>query len=160
MTFGPKNAPALYTAMMQFLRDDWNILFNGTRHIIQLSQLPTNIICNDRIIIDDILLFFNHIPTYLHYFPALRKFLQNIVFHLNLVNVNSSRIEWNMLDMIWLPTETVPLLPSSLCFKNGLSHPTVSLFYHLLACVVFTTSISPGSKKHKFSSEATTRLLS
>ena len=37
MSFAPKNAPAFYTAMIQFLRDDWNILFNETRHNIQLS---------------------------------------------------------------------------------------------------------------------------
>ena len=57
MPFGPKNTHVFYTAMMQFLRDDWTILFNETRHTINLSNSPTNIVCDDRIIIDDILLF-------------------------------------------------------------------------------------------------------
>ena len=63
MPFGPKNAPAFYTAMMQFLRGEWIMLFNETKHMFSLTDSPTKIVCNDRIIIDDILLFSNHIPT-------------------------------------------------------------------------------------------------
>ena len=58
--FGPKITHVFYTAMMQFLCDDWTILFNETRHSINLSNSPTNIVCDDRIIIDDILLFSNN----------------------------------------------------------------------------------------------------
>ena len=36
MPFGPKNTPAFYTAMMQSLRDGWNILFKEKRHTINL----------------------------------------------------------------------------------------------------------------------------
>ena len=71
--FGPKNAPAFYTTMMQFLRDDWTILFNETSHTINLSNSPTNIVCDDRIIIDDILLFSNHITILLHYFSCVAQ---------------------------------------------------------------------------------------
>ena len=60
MPFRPKNAPAFYTAMMQFLRADWTVLFNETKQTIK-----------DRIIIDDLLFFSNHIPTLLHTFLAL-----------------------------------------------------------------------------------------
>ena len=63
MPFGPKNAPAFYTAITQFLQDEWIMLFNEIKHIISLTDSPTKIVCNDRIIIDDILLFSNHIPT-------------------------------------------------------------------------------------------------
>ena len=73
MPFGPKNAPAFYTAMMQFLRADWTTLFNETKHVINVSNSPTTIVCNDRIIIDDILLFSNHIPTLLHYFSCVAQ---------------------------------------------------------------------------------------
>ena len=73
MPFGPKNALAFYTTMMQFLCDDWTILFNETRNSINLSNSPTNNICNDRIIIDDIILFSNHIPTFLHYFSCVTQ---------------------------------------------------------------------------------------
>ena len=68
MSFSPKNSPAFYTTMIQFLRADWTVLFNETTNNINLSDSPSTIICNDRIIIDDILLFSNHIPTLLHYF--------------------------------------------------------------------------------------------
>ena len=63
MPFGPKNIPAVYTIMMQFLRDDWLLVFNDTKHTVSLDHSPTKIICGDRIIIDDIHLFYNHIPT-------------------------------------------------------------------------------------------------
>ena len=63
-----KNVPAFYTAIMQFLRTDRAVLFNETKYTIKLSDSPSSIICNDRIIIDDILLLSNHIPTLLHYF--------------------------------------------------------------------------------------------
>ena len=57
MLFRPKNAPSFYTIIMQFLRDDWNILFNETRNTISLVQSLSKIICDDHITIDDILLF-------------------------------------------------------------------------------------------------------
>ena len=73
MPFGLKNAPAFYTAMMQFLRDEWILLFNETRHIISLINSPAKVIYNDRIIIDDILLFSNHTPTFLYYFSCVTR---------------------------------------------------------------------------------------
>ena len=73
MPFGTKNAPAFYTVMMNFLRDDWILSFNETKHNVSFDHSSTKIICDDRIIIDDILLFSNHIPTLLHYFPVLHK---------------------------------------------------------------------------------------
>ena len=66
MPFGPKNAPELYTVMMQILRDDWIALFNETRHSIVDENSPKTIVCDDKIFIDDILLYSNHIPTLLH----------------------------------------------------------------------------------------------
>ena len=83
MPFGPKKAPAFYTTMMQFLRDDFFLLFNETKHTILLDHSPTKIICDDRIIIDDILLFSNYIPALVHYFFVLHKYLQSIGFHLS-----------------------------------------------------------------------------
>ena len=83
MSFGPKNASAFYTAMIQFLRADWTILFSKTNQTIKLSDSPSTIIFNNRIIIDDIILFSNHVPTIYITFLALRKFSQNFVFPLN-----------------------------------------------------------------------------
>ena len=73
MPFGPKNAPAFYTVMMQILRDDWIALFNETRHSIVDEHAPNIIVCDDKIVIDDILLYSNHIPTLLHYFFCVAK---------------------------------------------------------------------------------------
>ena len=100
MPFGPKHAPTFYTAMMQFLRDDYTILFNETRHSINLLNSLTDIIYNDHIIIDDI--FFLLAIFQLVYITvfALRKFLQNFIFPLKSVNVTSSRIALNVSVMI------------------------------------------------------------
>ena len=44
MPFGPKNAPVLYTAMMQYLRDDWILLFKEIKKLLhQISHL--HILC-------------------------------------------------------------------------------------------------------------------
>ena len=73
MPFGPKNVPAFYSAMIQFLRVDWTVLFNETKQTIKLSDSPSTIICNDLIIIDDIFLFSNHTPTLLYYFSCVAQ---------------------------------------------------------------------------------------
>ena len=59
--------------MMQFLREDWIILFQETKHNIVMTNSPSNIVCDDRIIIDDILLFSNHVSTILHYFSCVAR---------------------------------------------------------------------------------------
>ena len=80
--FGPKNTLEFYTTIMQFLRDEWILLLNETRHIISLTKSPAKVICNDHIIIDDILLFSTHTPTLLYYFSCVtRVFTKDIVFH-------------------------------------------------------------------------------
>ena len=86
--------------MMQFLRDDYTILFNETRHSINLLNSLTDIIYNDHIIIDDI--FFLLAIFQLVYITvfALRKILQNFIFPLKSVNVTSSRIALNVSVMI------------------------------------------------------------
>ena len=82
--------------MMHFLRDDWTILFNVTRHTINLSNSPTNIVCDDRIIIDDILLFSNHIPTLLHYFSCVAQVFTKfrLSFKLSKCDFLKERVEY------------------------------------------------------------------
>ena len=96
MPFGPKNAPAFYTTMMQFLRADWTVLFHETKHTINISDSPTTIICNDRIIIDDIFLFSNHIPTLLHYFSCVAHiFIKfRLTFKLSKYDFLKERVEY------------------------------------------------------------------
>ena len=67
MPFGPKNAPAFYTAMMKILHDKWIILFHSTKDCIPSATSISTIFCDIKTIIDDTLIFSNHIPTFLYY---------------------------------------------------------------------------------------------
>ena len=66
LPFGPTNAPSFYTAMMHSLRKEWLLLHVDTKHLIHLDSAPVTIICNDKIIIDDILLYSNNVNTLIH----------------------------------------------------------------------------------------------
>ena len=96
MPFGPKNAPAFYTTMMQILRDDWIALFNETRYSIVDNHAPDIIVCDDKIVIDDILLYSNHIPTLLHYFSCVAKVFTKfrLSFKLSKCDFFKSRVEF------------------------------------------------------------------
>ena len=52
--------------MMQSLRKEWLLLFADTKHVIRINSAPVSIVYNDNIIIDDILLYSNHVNTLLH----------------------------------------------------------------------------------------------
>ena len=84
--FGPKNVPAVYTAMMRILKDKWIILFNNTKHIVISDLFYTNTFCNSHKNIDDTLIYSNHISTLS---LALIKSSPNIDFRLNWVNMTS-----------------------------------------------------------------------
>ena len=71
MTFVPKNTPAFYTAMLQICRDDWLVLSEETEHTLSVIIYHVTVICNDKIVIDDILLYSNHNPTLLQYFSCI-----------------------------------------------------------------------------------------
>ena len=144
--FHSKSTFTFYTAMMQFLRDDWLFLFNETKHNVSLDHSPTKIICDDRIIIDDIFSFSNDIPTLLHYFPVLHKYLQRIGFHLSWINTTSLRIEWSTSAMILFLSESPLQHLSSPYLKNGHSHHMVSLSYHLSGYDTFIIGIYPDLK--------------
>ena len=94
--FGLKNASEFNTAMMHFLLDDWTILFNETRNSVNISNSAIDIICNDRIIIDDVLLFSNHIPTLLHYFSCVAQVFTKfrISFKLGKCDFFKNRVEY------------------------------------------------------------------
>ena len=96
MPFGPKNTPAFYTTMMQFLRADWTVLFNETKQSIKISDSPSTIIWNDRIIIDDILLFSNHILTLLHRFSCVAQVFTKVLlsFKLSKCDFLKDRVEY------------------------------------------------------------------
>ena len=82
--------------MTQFFRADWIVLFNETKQTIKLFDSPSTIICNDRIIIDDILLFSNHIPTLLHYFSCVAQVFTKfrLSFKLSKCDFLKGRVEY------------------------------------------------------------------
>ena len=87
---------------MHFLRSDWTVLCNETKRIVNLSNPPTNIICNDRIIIDGILLFSNNIPTLLHYFSYVTQVFTRFLlsFKISKCDFFKDRVEYVGHDLI------------------------------------------------------------
>ena len=73
MPFGPKNAPAFYTAMIQTLRGDWLALFEETKHMIIVENVPVTTICDDKIVIYDILLYLHFFTTFFLHCYSLKK---------------------------------------------------------------------------------------
>lgn len=55
--------------MMQSLNNEWLLLFASTKYVIRINTTPVSIVCNDKIFINDILLYSNHDNILLHYFP-------------------------------------------------------------------------------------------
>ena len=71
MPFGPKHSPTFHTAMMLSLRKEWLLLFADTKNVISCNNVPNTLICNDKIIIDDCLLYSIHVPSLLHYLSCV-----------------------------------------------------------------------------------------
>ena len=94
MPFGSKNVPTINTDMIQFWRDNYIILFQETRHIIYRVKLWSNIINNNCIIIDNIILFSNYIPTILNYF-CVTQISTKYRLSFKLSKCNFSNHEWN-----------------------------------------------------------------
>ena len=63
--FCPKNTPIFYTIMIKCLRNSW-IFFLRNQMYYFLDNSSATVIYDDRIIIDESVLFFNDIPTTLH----------------------------------------------------------------------------------------------
>ena len=99
MQFSPKNASAFYTAMMQYLREERLFLFADTKHVIHFDTVSVRIMCNDKIIIDDILLYYNHVPTLLHHFACVAKVLTKYRLSFKLIKWVSLNCVLNLLAM-------------------------------------------------------------
>ena len=84
MHFGLKKI-AFNNAMMQFLRDNWILLFEETKRVIILDNSPSTGICDNIIIIDDVLLFYNHLLNILYYFSCVARVFTKykLLFKLN-----------------------------------------------------------------------------
>ena len=58
---------------MQSLRKEWLLLYADTKHLIHFDSVHVTIICNEKIIIDDILLYSNNVNTLIHYFSCVAQ---------------------------------------------------------------------------------------
>ena len=100
LPFGPTKAPSFYTAMIQSLRKEWLLLYADTKHPIHLDSAPVTIICNEKFIIDDILLYSNNANTLIHYFSCVAQVFIKYRLSFKLTNMIFSNLELNSLDMI------------------------------------------------------------
>ena len=73
MPFGPKNTPPFCTARMKILHDECVILFNSTKDIVLSNTSVAKIFWDSKTIIDETLIYSNHIPTLLHYFSCVAQ---------------------------------------------------------------------------------------
>ena len=100
LPFGPTNDPVFYTAMIQALRKELLLLFADTKHVIRLNSAPVSIICNDKIIIDDILLYSNHVNTLIHYFSCVAQFFTKYRLSFKVTKCEFLNQGLNSLDVI------------------------------------------------------------
>ena len=100
--FGSKNAPTFYTTMMKVLYDEWIIILNKKKHMIQSDISLTNIYCNNKTGIDDTLLYSNHIPILLHYLSYVTQVFNKYRFYFKLIKYDLflPRIEYVGHDLI------------------------------------------------------------
>ena len=146
MPFGPKNAPVFYTSMMWFLRDEWILFFNETRHIISLSNSPAKVVCNDSIIIDDALLFSNHTPTLLYYFSRVARVFTKyrLSFKLSKCDFFKDRVEY--VDHDLTANGNCPVRSKFSLFKDWLLPSHGIYLCPSSSYDVFTISIAFGLK--------------
>ena len=73
---------------MQTLHKDWLLMFADTKYLICETLDPDKVIYYEKNIIDDILLYSNHVSPFFITFIVLLKCLQNTVFILNSPSMN------------------------------------------------------------------------
>ena len=154
LPFGPTNAPGYYTAMMQSLRKEWLLLFSTTKHLVRVTLPTIEIMCDDKIIIDDILLYSNHVPTFLNYFSCVAQVFTKyrLSFKLTKCDFFKKRFE-----VVWHDLTTYGNCPAASKFDliKDLSLPphVVSLLsfislcsFYSRYCPWFETNIKPLRK--------------
>ena len=87
---------------MKVLRDEWVILFHSTKDCVPSDTSISTIFCDSKTIIDDTLIFSNHIPTLLHYFSCVAQVFTKYRFSFKLSKCDFflSRIEYGGHDLI------------------------------------------------------------
>ena len=103
-----------------------------------MTNSSSHIICDDRIIIDNIFLFPNHVSTILHYFSCVARVF--IKYKLSFI------LALNKLVTISLFVITVPLYRSSIYCKASHFHSTEYRVYPASVCVASIIDIAPDLK--------------
>ena len=144
--------------MMQSLRKEWLLLFADTKHLVRITQTTLTIRCDDKIIIDDILLYSNHIPTFLHYFSCVAQvFIEcRLSFKLTKCDFFKQRVEFVGHDLATYGNcpaasncdliKNWPLPPQGISL---LSFIGLCSFYNRY-CPWFETNIKPLRKLQRF----------
>ena len=86
--------------MMQSLRKEWLLLYADTKHLIHLDSASVTIVYNDKIIIDDILLYSNNVNTLIHYFSCVDQVFTKYRLSFKLTKCDFLNLGLNSLDMI------------------------------------------------------------
>ena len=73
--------------MMQTLHEEWLILFAETKNNISIVNPPTTIICDDNIIMNDILLILTMTLLFFIISHVSPKYLLSIGYHFSSLNV-------------------------------------------------------------------------
>ena len=59
--------------MMYTLREEWLLLFAETKSTIPIDTSLFTLFCDEKIVMDNILLFYNHIPIRIDYFSCIAQ---------------------------------------------------------------------------------------
>ena len=146
MPFGSKNTPVFYFAMIQFLRECWILLFQGTKDTIVMTNTSSHILCDNRIIIDDILLFSNHVSSILHYFSCVARIFTKyrLSFKWNKCDFFQPRVKY--VDNDLTAHNNCPTASKFDSLQNWPSHPIESCVYLSSVCVASIIDIILGLK--------------
>ena len=130
--------------MMKVLQNEWVVLFNATKYIVPSDSSLAKIFCDSKTIVDDTLIYSNHIPTLLHYFSCVAKVftIYKLSFKMSKYYFFLSYIE-NVRHFL-TATEIVLLNQSFSLSNNYLFYHLMYLFFLLFACVRSTIMISHG----------------
>ena len=147
LPFGSTNKPSFYTAMMHYLGMKWLLLYSDTKHLIHLDSTTITIICNDKIIIDDILLYSNNVNTLIRYFSCVVQVFTKYRLFFKLIKCEffKPRVEFVGHDLTTYGN--FPVASKFDLIKHWLFYYTLYPCCLLLDCVVSTADIVLGLRR-------------
>ena len=118
--------------------------FNDTKHVVQSYTSFVNIYCNSKTIINNALLYSDHIPILLHYLSCVNQVFSKYRLSFKLIKCVSFYLVLSMWDIIWQLVVTVRHNPSFNSLIIGLFHLIVYLFSPSLSYLLSTEIMSHG----------------